>query len=215
MPSPSASMPAYAILRDRFRTEILSGEWPAGAHRTLAVLAARHDVSISPVREALLGLEGEGLIEMRRHRGAVVPLMDTALLSDLYDVRGALQAVLARRAAERASPATVTIIAAHAEAYAAAGRAGDHAALLAANDRFHEAIEAAAGNAQASALYRARSAFVNTVRLRLGFGPDRIAEADAEHRAICAAITGRQPNAAASAAFAHSMGAKADLLKRL
>ncbi|WP_431280882.1 GntR family transcriptional regulator [Humitalea sp. 24SJ18S-53] len=215
MAAPPASTPAYAILRDRMRTEILAGDWPPGTHRTLAALAAQHGVSLSPVREALLGLEGEGLIQMRQHRGAVVPLMDAALMADLYDVRGALQSVLARRAAERGTPEAFAAMAEHMEAYAAAGRRGDAAAALAANDAFHNAIEDAAANAQASALYRARSAFVNTVRFRLGFGPARLAEADAEHRAIHAAIAARQPDAAAAAAFAHAMGAKNDLLKRL
>lgn len=215
MLSTPASMPAYAILRERIRNEILAGDWAPGTHRTLATLAAQHGVSLSPVREALLGLEGEGLIQMRQHRGAVVPLMDAALVADLYDVRGALQSVLARRAAERGSAEAIAAMADHLEAYAAAGRAFDAAAALVANDAFHNAIEDAAGNTQASALYRARSAFVNTVRFRLGFGPARMAAADAEHRAIHAAIAARQPEAAAAAAFAHAMGAKDDLLKRM
>ncbi len=210
-----ASMPAYAILRDRIRVEILAGDWVPGTHRTLAALAAQHGVSLSPVREALLGLEGEGLIQMRQHRGAVVPLMDAAMLADLYDVRGALQSVLARRAAERATPEAIAAMADHMEAYAAAARARDPATALAANEAFHNAIEDAAGNTQASGLYRARSAFVNTVRFRLGFGPARMAAADAQHRAIHAAIAARQPEAAAAAAFDHAMGAKEDLLKRL
>jgi DNA-binding GntR family transcriptional regulator len=196
-PSTPLSTPAYARLRERLREDILSGDWPAGEHRTLARLAERHGVSLSPVREALLALEGEGLVEIRQHRGAVVPVLDAALFENLYDLRGALQSLLARRAAERATPAQVEELARHA------------------NEAFHDAIEAAADNPQATALYKARSAFVNAVRLRLGFGPGRMKDAASQHRAILAAIAAQDPEAAAAAAFAHAMAAKRDLIARL
>lgn len=213
--SESLSVPAYARLRERLRRDILSGDWPAGHHRTLSQLAATHGVSISPVREALLGLEGEGLVEIRQHRGAVVPVMDAKLFADLYDLRGAIQALLARRAAERATPALLEDMARHESAYAAAAAGRDAAAALQANEAFHDAIEEAADNPQATAIYKARSAFVNTVRLRLGFGAQRMQQAAAQHRAILTAITAGDGEAAAAAAFTHAMAAKADLLAQL
>lgn len=215
-PDPSPlSTPAYARLRERLRDDILSGHWPAGEHRTLARLAERHGVSLSPVREALLSLEGEGLVEIRQHRGAVVPVLDAKLFSDLYDLRAALQSLLARRAAERASEVAIEAIARHEAAYAAAARHGDAAAALAANEAFHDTIDAAADNPQAQALLRARSAFVNAVRLRLGFGAGRMRDAAAQHRDLLAAIAARDPEAAAAAAFAHAMAAKRDLIAQL
>ncbi len=209
------STPAYVRLRERLRQDILRGEWPSGEHRTLARIAERHGVSISPVREALLGLEGEGLVEMRQHRGAVVPVLDGKLFEDLYDLRGALQSLLARRAADRATAAQLDKMARHEAAYAAAAERGDAAAALDANEAFHDALEDAADNPQATALYKARSAFVNTVRLRLGFGSGRMLEAARQHAAILAAIRARDPEAAAAAAFDHSMAAKRDLIARL
>jgi DNA-binding GntR family transcriptional regulator len=211
----SASTPAYAILRDRLRAEILAGTWAPGTHRTLSALASAHGVSLSPVREALLGLEGEGLLEIRQHRGAVVPVLDAKLFADLYDLRGALQSLLARRAAERATPAQLAALAQHEAAYAEAAQRQDAAAALLANEAFHDVLEEAADNPQATALYKARSAFVNTVRLRLGFGAARMAEAARQHRAIREAIAARDPEAAAAAAFAHAMAAKRDLIARL
>lgn len=215
MAEPSLSTPAYARLRDRLRADILSGEWPGGAHRTLSDIATRHGTSLAPVREALLHLQGEGLVEIRAHRGAVVPVLDGRLFEDLYDLRGALQALLARRAAERATAAHLDAMARHEADYAAAARTGDAAAALDANEAFHDAIEAAADNPQATALYKERSAFVNAVRLRLGFGQGRMDEAAAQHHAILAAIAARNAEAAAAAAFAHAMAAKKDLLARL
>jgi DNA-binding GntR family transcriptional regulator len=213
--STSLSTPAYARLRDRLRADILAGAWPPGAHRTLGALAAEHGVSMSPVREALLALEGEGLVEIRQHRGAVVPMLDAKLFQDLYDLRGALQSLLARRAAERATTTQRAAMARHEKAYAAAARRGDAAAALAANEAFHDALEDAADNPQATALYKSRSAFVNAVRLRLGFGPARMAEAARQHRAILAAIVAQDAEAAAAAAFTHAMAAKRDLIAQL
>jgi DNA-binding GntR family transcriptional regulator len=173
METEPASIPAYARVRARIRADILAGDWPPGVHRTLSDLARRHSVSLSPVREALLGLEGEGLVEIRQHRGAVVPVLDAKLFDALYDLRGALQSLLARRAAERATPVQVAAMAWHEAAYAAAATRGDATAALDANEAFHAAIDDAADNPQAAALYKARSAFVNAVRLRLGFGAAR------------------------------------------
>jgi DNA-binding GntR family transcriptional regulator len=215
MAQPAASTPAYAILRDRLRGEILSGDWVPGTHRTLGTIATAHGVSISPVREALLSLAGEGLVQMREHRGAVVPVLDAKLFDNLYDLRGALQALLARRAAERATEVQITGMARHEQAYAEAADRADAVAALEANEAFHDALEDAADNPQATALYKSRSAFVNAARLRLGFGSGRMAEAAAQHRAILAAIRARDAEAAAVSAFNHSMSAKKDLLQRL
>ncbi len=215
MTEPAASTPAYAILRDRLRGEIISGAWVPGTHRTLGTIAGAHGVSISPVREALLSLAGEGLVQMREHRGAVVPVLDAKLFDNLYDLRGALQALLARRAAERATEAQIADMARHERAYAKAAARGDAVAALEANEAFHDALEDAADNPQATALYKSRSAFVNAARLRLGFGAGRMEEAASQHRAILAALRARDAEAAAVASFNHSMSAKKDLLQRL
>ncbi len=213
--SANASTPAYAILRDRLRGEIVSGNWAPGTHRTLGAIAGLHGVSISPVREALLSLAGEGLVQMREHRGALVPVLDAKLFDNLYDLRGSLQALLARRAAERATEAQIAEMALHEKAYAKAARRSDAAAALEANEAFHDALELAADNAQATALYKSRSAFVNAARLRLGFGSGRMVEAAAQHRSILEAIRVRDAAAAAELSFNHSMSAKKDLIKRL
>jgi DNA-binding GntR family transcriptional regulator len=145
----------------------------------------------------------------------VVPVLDAALLGDLYDLRGALQSLTARRAAERATGAELKAIAAHAEAFAGAARRGEAAEALRHNEAFHAAIDAAARNPQAAAVLGARTAFVNAVRLRLGYGPARMKRAAKQHEAILEALRDRDPEAAAEAAFAHAEGAKRDLLDRL
>ena len=131
------STPAYVRLRERLRQDILTGVWRAGEHQTLAQLSARHRVSLSPIREALLQLQGEGLVTIQQHRGAVVPLLEAELLGNLYDVRAALQSLQARRAAERADAAELAQIALHERGFGAAACKGDRATAVSHNEAFH------------------------------------------------------------------------------
>ena len=209
------STPAYVRLRERLRQDILTGVWRSGEHHTLAQLSARHRVSLSPVREALLHLQGEGLVVIQQHRGAVVPMLDAELLGSLYDVRAALQALQARRAAERAGPAELKQLNVHERGFAAAASRGDRRAAIPHNEAFHALIDAAARNAQASLVYRARSTFVNMVRLRLGYGPGRMEVAAGQHRVIMDALQAHDAEGASAAAFTHAMAGRADMLARL
>jgi DNA-binding GntR family transcriptional regulator len=211
----SLSTPTYARLRERLRQDILAGAWLPGEHRTLAGLAATHGVSQSPVREALLALEGEGLVDLRQHRGAVVPILDAAMLGDLYDVRGALQELLARRAAERATEGHLARLAAHQSAFAASVAAGDETTARDHDGAFHATIHEAAANPQAVRLLEARAAFVSAARRQLGYGPARLRRSVAEHERLLAALRRRDPAAAAAAAFDHVMESKAAALERL
>ena len=54
-----------------------------------------------PIREALRVLHGEGLVVIEPNRGARVRPMYSGFIEDLFDMRGAVETMLARRAAER------------------------------------------------------------------------------------------------------------------
>ncbi|OBX37764.1 putative HTH-type transcriptional regulator YdfH [Halomonas elongata] len=58
------------FVADDIRHRILNGEFPGGTQLRQDALAADYDVSRIPVREALLTLEAEGLVEFYPHRGA-------------------------------------------------------------------------------------------------------------------------------------------------
>ena len=77
----------YAALRER----IVFGEIRPGDRLIEADLAARFGVSKTPVREALLTLEAEGLVTLRPHRGAVVSPLSLAEYRDVQFVRDALE----------------------------------------------------------------------------------------------------------------------------
>ncbi|AMY23956.1 GntR family transcriptional regulator [Rhodococcoides fascians] len=85
---------AYQFVRD----QVLSSPAATGTFLNEQELATRIGVSRTPVREALLMLQSEGLVEMVPKRGAHVPAMSGRQIAELMDLRG----VLERHAASRA-----------------------------------------------------------------------------------------------------------------
>lgn len=89
------------IATDQLREWILSGELRYGERLDQAQLAATLAVSRMPLRQALLRLADEGLIEAPPHRSAVVTRLSVAELEDLYQARRAMEGVLAELGSER------------------------------------------------------------------------------------------------------------------
>jgi DNA-binding GntR family transcriptional regulator len=98
--------------------------------------------------------------------------------------------------------------------FEAAAAAGDGAAAMAVNQEFHRALFAPARNPDAAAVMERSWALVEALRLRLGFGPGRLARSVESHRALLAALRARDARAATALAVASSDAAMADLLAR-
>lgn len=207
--------PAYVRVRETLRADILAGAFPPGTHVRLSELSRRYGLSANPIREALLHLEGEGIIAMRNHRGAIVAPVDRRFVENVYDLRAAIQAMLARRAAEQHNEADLAAIRAAEAEFARAAAAGNEAAAVVANRRFHAAIDRIAGNAMALEVLEGRSSLAYAVRRRFGYGPGRLAAVAAQHAGIVAAIAARDPDRAAAALAEHCQDAKRDLLALL
>jgi DNA-binding GntR family transcriptional regulator len=205
------STPAYQRVRTRMLADIAAGAWPIGTHLTSAELERRYGVSQSPIREALLHLAGDGVVLLRAHRGATLPPLDRRTLAELYGVRGALQALTAREAATRATPAALAPLRAATSGYEAACAAGEPRAIAAANRAFHAAIDTLSGNRMAIAMLDARAALVDAVRSTCGYGAARPQAAMRQHRAIVDAIAAGEADRAAALAMAHSLASWRDL----
>lgn len=85
----------------QIRELILSGGLAAGERLAEAALAERLGVSRTPVRQALPLLAQEGLLVENESRGYLVRAFTEAEISDAIDVRGALEALAAQRAADK------------------------------------------------------------------------------------------------------------------
>lgn len=88
---------------ERLRDAILHGSFKPGEPLREEQLAAMLDVSRGPVREALVQLEREGLVLVRRHRGATVARLSRADLEEVYSLRLALERLAVQRAARYAT----------------------------------------------------------------------------------------------------------------
>ncbi|MFT6195072.1 MAG: DNA-binding GntR family transcriptional regulator [Cognaticolwellia sp.] len=82
------------LVVETLREKILSGEIKAGQPLRQAALAAELNVSRIPVREALLQLEGEGLVDFEPHKGATATELNAAQVDELFELRAMLEADL-------------------------------------------------------------------------------------------------------------------------
>lgn len=199
-------------VRDRMRSEILDGGFQPGARLKIVEIAARYGISPIPVREAMRLLAGEGLIEMIAHRGAVVRQVDRNFIIDMYDIRAALEGMLAERAIAVMRPATLKHIRAAAADYAKAATKLKLRALFDANSAFHGEINEAANNPEAARMVVGGTAMIRAIRLRIGMSPERAAINIAQHAAIVAALEAKDAGAAAAAVRIHCITGRDDLL---
>lgn len=132
---------------DRIRMAILRGDLAPGTRVRQEELAARLAVSRAPVRQALVLLQREGVIEIDPSRGAAVARLDADLIRDLYDFREGVERHVAETLARRDDVAWATI-----RDIVAAGRSAissDDVSISTAIDldlRFHTALYEAVGN---------------------------------------------------------------------
>lgn len=92
-------------IRSRLREAILKGDFAPGEHVREVEIAARYEVSRGPVREALAQLEQEGLVLLRRNRGAVVARLSRADLEEVYSLRLSLERLAVARAVHHGTDA--------------------------------------------------------------------------------------------------------------
>ncbi len=89
------------------REKIFSGRIRHGDYLRLDLVAEELGISVTPVREALLTLRGEGFIELEPRQGFVVARLSRQDLADVYRMQSCLAGELAGRAAERIGGAAV------------------------------------------------------------------------------------------------------------
>lgn len=199
-------------LDQRIRDDIAAGRIELGARLTMDELAARYGVSHMPVREALRELHGSGLVRMERGRGARVISVDRDFVEDLFETRGAIETTLARRAARRIDRAALDVLHEVEKERQALVAAGDFPGALAANRRFHEAVNAAAASLQGSAILDQHWVLIAALWRRYGYAEDRFAGVSSDHLNLLRALASHDPHAASVIMAAHVVKAKYDLL---
>ncbi|MCM0019749.1 MAG: GntR family transcriptional regulator [Tagaea sp.] len=199
---------------DRLRQDILAGEYPFGGRLKIDALAGRYTTSHMPVREALRRLQGEGLILLEPNRGARVREVGVEFVRDMFDLRIAIEAMLARRAAERIGADQLAELEAIQREFEARAPLADYPGLLAANRAFHAVINRTAGNVEAIHLLDRHWNIIVALWGRHGYGAERVAGVISDHREILLALRQRDADGAAILATAHAAKAKQQMLLR-
>lgn len=198
---------------------ILDGELPAGAQVLELEAAAQLGMSRTPVREAMVRLEHEGIVEIRpRHGMRVLPVAATDM-RDIYAVLTALEASAAEEVARRGLPPTeLAVLRAAVAEMDAALAADDLRRWAAADECFHASLVAACGNRRLSGLVaqlhdQAHRARMLTLHLR-----PKPVDSNRDHAALVEAIAARDAERARQIHHAHRQRAGAmlaDLIERL
>lgn len=173
------------------RSEIFTGELPAGATLPERLLAERLQVSRTPVREALIILQSEGLVELVPNKGASVRTITTDDLLEIYTVRGLLESHAARLAAEHATAEQLDAMEdaqTRLRRMHARGSATDQAV---ADLAFHTAVSDAAGSPFLATLVGQVLAFTVSFRANYKYPAERSQRALVEHGSIFEAIGAR------------------------
>ena len=200
---------------ERLRARILDGQHKADGRLRLTALAREFQISEMPVREALRMLQRDGLVRMENHRGATVINLSWEHAAEIVSMRMHLEVLAAQEATGRhtaASIAEIDRLLRRMDDDAAAGRADEFSH---GNREFHAKLYAPGPNAALKQeiqdlwdrVWRARSASIFAIE------PERMAQAQLEHRKIFAAVCRADPAASRMAMERHRSHTMANWLR--
>ena len=212
IPSPTAGTLKDSVY-DTIRRRILDNAWPPGHQALEQEIALELGVSRTPVREALIRLEREGLVQVVPRRGMRVLPLSATDMREIYEVLTALESLAAEMVAKRhPTAAELAPLQQATDAMEAALARDDLDAWAAADEDFHARLVTLAGNRLlAESVFghwdRAHRARMFTLRLR-----PKPVNSTQEHRALLDCLRAGDSAGAAAVNRAHRQRASAELL---
>jgi DNA-binding GntR family transcriptional regulator len=206
---PSAARRAH----DHVKQRLLDGTYRDGELLSEGAIAQELSVSRTPVREAFLQLEAEGLLELYPKRGALVVPVSARDVADLFEARLVLERHCLARVAADPSPELAEQLGALIERQRERLEAGDRAGFAVADRQLHRAWVAAAGNGLLLGLYdqlRDRQQRI-TARMVLHGGEPHTQRLVDEHERMVAALTSGDADAAIALLELHLAGTRAGI----
>jgi DNA-binding GntR family transcriptional regulator len=202
-PAPAKQPPAAERVYAHVKQAVLDRRYEGGTLLTEGGLADAVGVSRTPVREALLRLEVEGLIKLYPKKGALVLPVSAQEIGDVVETRLLVEEHAARKAAP-AGPRLIARLEELLEEQRRFAADGDLGAVAVSDRCFHAEIVRSAGNQILDRLYDQ----LRDRQLRMGVAvmhahPDRIAKNIAEHAEILEALRTGDAEAAAAAVHQH------------
>lgn len=202
-PAPVKREPGYGRLQQMLREDILEGRIPAGARLKVGEIAARYKTSTNPAREALQGLEGEGLVVIIPNKGARVRAVDEDLVRNIFDLRGMIEPYLARGFAEFATKEDVQHLEDLQQNCQDAVDAGDYPAFHIANVAFHDFIVDRHHNTEAIRIMKQHNAWIRALSRKNPLTLAHMRRSNAEHWELVEGVRAGDPDAAVAALERH------------
>ncbi len=193
------------VVADRIREAIFAGELVPNQRLVEADLAEMYGASRGHVRTALSELTVEGVVERIQNRGARVRSVPLEEALEIVEVRSALEALCASRAAARLTDDEAEVLRRIGRDMERAVDAGDQAAYAAGNTELHSTLIRLARQQTAAGMIDRLRAQAVRFQYRLFAQPGRSQQSLPEHLAIIEAVCARDPQAAADAMRRHLM----------
>ena len=201
-------------VHEQLRAWIIDAVREPGMRLNVDAVARSLDVSPTPVREALVRLEGEGFVVKAPLRGwSITPPLSADELSDLYDLRLLLEPWAASRAARRcrdADRARLRAELATCPRAPAGGGFADYRGIVEHDARFHDLLLEIAGNPEVRAAFARTNCHLHIFRFT--YGRTMGDQALAEHRSIVDAVSAGDARAAERSMRRHLTQARARLV---
>ncbi len=188
---------------DELRKAILSGEMVPGQRLVEVELAETYGVTRASLRQALLDLAAEGLVERIPNRGARVRVVPIEEAIAITECRMVLEGLCAAKAAERATDDDIARLRGLGDEMQAAVAAGEPLKYSQLNQAMHRLVLEMSGQKAAAELIDRLRAQLIRHQYKLALQPGRPAVSLPQHLAIIESIANRDPEAAEVAARRH------------
>ncbi|WP_327000275.1 GntR family transcriptional regulator [Dactylosporangium sp. NBC_01737] len=206
---PQLSETVAGLLRDR----IMSGQLRPGERIRLEQIADETGLSITPVREALLMLRAEDMVELQPRRGHVVAPLSRQDIIDVFGLQGDIAGELAARVAVTITPAQLDDLRQQHERLRRAAQARQVTRIEQLEFEFHRSINRLADARKLSWLLRAATRYTPT--RFYAASPEWRAAMAADHEALLAALEAHDADAVRPAMARHFTDGAERLVKHL
>jgi DNA-binding GntR family transcriptional regulator len=182
---------------EELKKQILDNVLPPGFQATEVALAQRLNMSRTPVREALVRLDNEGLVEIVPRHGMRVLSVSAADMIEIYQIITSLETMAVQLLAERElSPEECTAMRSPVGKMVKAMGEDDLEAWAVGDEQFHESLLTLSGNkllAQIAAKFRDQTHRARAITLRLRPKPEKSTE---QHKRVVEEIIRGEPKSA-------------------
>lgn len=206
--SPSLSDRAYVAIKKA----IQSLEFRPGEILAIGRLADQLGVSRTPVRDALLLLEQEGMVTMLPQRGARVSSVSEQDIADIFELRIVLESYAARVATERLGSEELESLESVLQEAEKAFEDGDHLLAAEVGREIHELLISTVSNQRLRAVLDQLESNYARIRRFAALVPQRFKKSHQEHKAIVSALRQGDARQAELAMSHHMMSVRDDVL---